>query len=126
MMNGFSKWDDAGWFVRTGLLLLLAFLFAACGFGGGSRSASTPTPGGSTPTVKAGDNRTPTPGIGLGTQSCPSAVKDPAHWDAIIPTQTGTTKVESVTCAYLIGVPKLQAVVTVRHNGTGQILDVYV
>jgi hypothetical protein len=53
-------------------------------------------------------------------------VQDPAHWDAIIPTQTGTSKVESVTCANLTGNTSLQALVTVRSNGSGAFLDVYV
>src|SRR5260370_35060493 len=64
--------------------------------------------------------------MGLGSQLCPAAVKAPAYWDPIIPTQNGVTKVESVTCGNLVGNPTLQALVTVRYNGTGAILDVYV
>ena len=66
------------------------------------------------------------PGIGLGPRPCPDAVKAPAHWDAIIPTQNGVTQVENVICGNLIGNTTLQALVTVRYQGTGQILDVYV
>jgi hypothetical protein len=53
-------------------------------------------------------------------------VKAPAHWDALIPTQNGVTQVENVICGNLIGSPTLQALVTVRYQGTGQDLDVYV
>jgi hypothetical protein len=53
-------------------------------------------------------------------------VKDAAYWDARIPTQAGVSKVESVTCGYLKGAPTLQALVTVRYNGTGSVMDVYV
>src|SRR5207245_2110476 len=69
---------------------------------------------------------TPVPGIGLGAQACPLSVKDSGHWDSIIPTQPGVSKVESVTCGYLKGVASLQALVTVRYSGTGAILDGYV
>jgi len=53
-------------------------------------------------------------------------VQAPAHWDAIIPTQNGVTHVEKVICGYLTGATTLQALVTVRYQGTGQLLDVYV
>ncbi|HWZ17525.1 MAG TPA: Gmad2 immunoglobulin-like domain-containing protein [Ktedonobacteraceae bacterium] len=66
------------------------------------------------------------PGIDPGPQPCPDAVKAPAHWDAIIPTQNGVTHVEKVICVYLTGTTTLQALVTVRYQGTGQLLDVYV
>ncbi len=49
-----------------------------------------------------------------------------SYWDAIIPTQPGNTKVESVTCGNLMGVSSLQAMVAVRTSGTGAMLDVYV
>jgi len=50
----------------------------------------------------------------------------PAHWDAIIPTQNGVTHVDKVICGNLIGNTTLQALIAVRYQGTGQILDVYV
>jgi len=53
-------------------------------------------------------------------------VKAQAHWDALIPTQKGVTQVENVICGNLIGNPTLQALVTVRYQGSGQNLDVYV
>jgi hypothetical protein len=43
----------------------------------------------------------------------------------MIPTNV-SSKVESVSCANLMGVPTLQALVTVRNQGSGGILDVYV
>ena len=65
-------------------------------------------------------------GIQLGPQPCPNVVKDPAHWDAIIPTQPNVSKVEGVTCGFLTGTPTLQALITVRYNDTGKTLDIYV
>lgn len=79
-----------------------------------------------TPTAQNQTSLTPTPGIGLGPQSCPAAVSTPSHWDTLIPTQANVTKVANVTCGYLKGMPTLQALVTVLHEGTGDILDVYV
>jgi hypothetical protein len=53
-------------------------------------------------------------------------VQDPAHWDAIIPTQRPNARVESVSCGNLLNNPSLQALVTVRHSGSDKLLDVYV
>lgn len=68
----------------------------------------------------------PTSTVKLGPQPCPVAVASASHWDAIIPTQPGETKVESVTCGNLMGTPSLQAVVAVRASNTGALLDIYV
>jgi hypothetical protein len=65
-------------------------------------------------------------GANPGPRSCPVVVQSPAHWDAIIPTQNGVTHVEKVVCGNLTGKSTLQALVTVRYQGTGQLLDVYV
>ncbi len=116
-------------FIATSLLLLLAFFLVACsGIGGGSSGSATPTAG-STPGATATGNTTPTtsttPVVRLGAQPCPDAVKDPAHWTAII-APTTSSKVESVSCGNLKGIPSLQTLVTVRYDGTGAILDVYV
>jgi len=62
----------------------------------------------------------------LGIQPCPEAVKDPSYWDPIVGTQANVSKVESVSCASLVGNSSLQALISVRYNGTGQVLDVYV
>jgi hypothetical protein len=121
-------WHYKRFWIGTTLLLLLALMLAACsGNSNNGNSGTTPTAHGTT-TGGPGGGTTPTPtqGIGLGSQPCPEAVKTPAYWDPIIPTQNGVTKVESVTCGNLVGNPTLQALVTVRYNGTGAILDVYV
>src|SRR6266702_3168158 len=119
-------------FTGAGLLLLLALTLAACTGGGGttpvtggstatrSAGAGSPTTGGAIPTASL------TPGVSLGPQSCPDAVKAPSHWEPIIGTQSSTSKVEGVGCANLLGNPTLQALITVRYDGTGAILDVYV
>ncbi len=109
--------------IGISLVLLLTFTLAACG-GSSNSGGATPTTQATTPA--GGTTATASPVIGLGPQSCPDAVKAPAHWAAIIPTQNGVTQVENVTCGNLIGNPTLQALVTVRYQGTGQNLDVYV
>jgi hypothetical protein len=124
-MRGTFKWHPT--FVFIGTTLILTFLLAACGGSSSNSGTTTPTaqgttssggPGGATPTAS--------PGIGLGSQPCPDTVKDHAHWDPIIPTQNGVTRVESVICGNLIGSSTLQALVTVRYQGAGAVLDVYV
>ena len=124
-------------------LLFLILLVVACG-GGGNTVTPTPTHGAATGTTSQGTTPTPgsatatsgtgggtilptvPPGVVLGPQPCPDAAKDPAHWDAIIPTQSGTSRVEGVSCGNLLGDTSLQALITVRYDGTGAILDVYV
>src|SRR6266702_4473725 len=102
------------------LLLLLALAASACSLPGTPASQGTPTTtGGTTPVT------TPTSQVLLGVQPCPDAMKTTAYWDPIIPTNA-SSKVESVSCANLMGVPTLQALVTVRNQGAGGILDVYV
>lgn len=108
------------------IVFLLALTLISCSGGGNTGSSSTTT----TPaTLSSGSsgNKTTTasPAIGLGPRPCPDAIKVPAHWDAIIPTQNGVTHVEKVICGNLIGNTTLQALITVRYQGTGQILDVY-
>ncbi len=107
---------------------MLALTLAACSGSGNSGNSSTPTTQATTSGGSSGGNTTATAssGVGLGPRPCPDAVKTPAHWDAIIPTQNGVTQVENVTCGNLIGNTRLQALVKVRYQGTGQILDVYV
>ena len=56
----------------------------------------------------------------------PPGVKDPAYWDPIIGTQSGVSKVESVSLANIIDTSALQALVNVRYTGTDARLDVYV
>ena len=109
------------------LLFTVTLVLSACSLGGSSGANATPTTG-KTTSGGSGGNTTPTtaPGIGLGARPCPDAVKDPAHWDPIIPTQSNTSKVEAVSCGNLIGNTSLQALVTVRSTGSGGLLDVYV
>lgn len=109
-------------------LVLLLLLLAACS-GSNTGNSSTPaatTKPGQSQTPGEADTPTQVPGIRFGAQPCPLAVNTPEHWDPIIPTQAGTSKVESVICGYLKGVVRLQALVTVRYDGTGGNLDVYV
>lgn len=123
----YPQWQLKPLFVGTILVLVLSLLLVACGGSGSSvptRHASTATPG--TGESGSGAVASTTPGIGLGVQPCPLAVKSPSYWDAIIPTQPDVSHVESVSCGNLVGNPTLQALVTVRYNGSGALLDVYV
>src|SRR5215469_9131747 len=118
-------------FIGTSLLVLLFLLpmLTACGSensasGAGQRHAPQGTTGTSGTSAATPDA---TPGVLLGMQPCPAAVKDPAYWNPIIPTQSGVSSVASVSCGNLIGNPSLQALVTVRRSDpTGIVLDVYV
>lgn len=113
--------------LQAGALCGLIALFAACAGGGGNQGASTPTViKGTTSSNPTSITASPPPGIRLGAQLCPDAIKDAAHWDPIIPTQSGVSKVQGVTCGYLKGVPVLQALVTVLNNDSGATLDAYV
>ena len=114
-------------FMIIALFALLMLLLTACNNNNSNvvlpPTTTTSSTGGSislTPTASVAH------GILLGPQPCPNAVKDPAHWDAIIPTQPNVSKVEGVTCGFLTGNPTLQALITVRYNDTGKTLDVYV
>ncbi len=107
------------------LILILAACSTASSGGNNGGSSSTPTTStvsGSSPTATA----SATPQIGLGAQPCPDAVKDSAHWDPIVGTQSGVSKVGRVTCGNLMGQPTLQALILVGYQGTGNIVDVYV
>jgi hypothetical protein len=106
---------------------LLALLAACANGGGGSQAGSTPTVIQGTATSSTGAPvPSPSPGVQLGPQNCPAAVKDPDYWASLIPVQPASQKVQSVTCGYLKGIPTLQALVTVLNNGSGSVLDVYV
>jgi hypothetical protein len=115
-------------FIATFFVFIVSFTLVACGGSANSSNSSTPTTQATTPVGSSGSGITSTapPGIGLGSRPCPDAVKATAHWDAIIPTQSGVTQVETVTCGNLVGNLTIQALVKVRYHGTGQILDVYV
>jgi len=115
-------WQRKNWFTALSLLFLLALSLAACGNNGSGNESSKPTS-----TARAATS-TPssTPTVKMGTQPCPDAVKDPAHWDPIIPTHRPDSRVKSVSCGYLMGTPTLQALITVDKGGSGAMLDVYV
>lgn len=106
------------------MLLGLIVLLTACAGNNGTGTATASPTAHPQSTVTVG--LTPSPGISLGPQACPDAVKAPSYWDPMIPTQPGVSQVKSVTCGYLKGIPTLQALVTVLYNGTGSMLDVYV
>ena len=115
-------------FITILYVFILAFLLISCSGNSNNGSSSTSTTQATSSDGNSGGktNATASPGIGLGPRPCPDAVKALAHWDAIIPTQNGVTHVEKVMCGNLIGNATLQALITVRYQGTGQILDIYV
>ena len=104
------------------VVFILALTLISC-----SGSSSTTTTSTTIAGQSSGNTTTTTsPVLHPGPQPCPDALQSPAHWDAIIPTQNGVTNVEKVICGYLTGATTLQAMVTVRYQGTGQLLDAYV
>jgi len=122
VLKGMHMWNRSASlgkppFVGLISLLILLFTLVACGSNG-----QTSTPPANTGT---GGNKTDVP-VKLGPQPCPETVSSTQHWDALVPTQPPNNKVESVTCANLVGKPSLQALVTVRSAGSGQTLDVHV
>ncbi len=118
-------WQQKFWFITLSLFCLLALSLAACSNNGSATGSSKPTS-----TAGAGANPTSTPSsnpiVKLGAQPCPEKVKDPAHWDPIIPTHSPDSLVKSVSCGYLMGTPTLQALITVEKGESGVMLDVYV
>ncbi len=100
----------------------------SCSGGSNTRTSSTTSTPDTFSEQSSGNESTSTTSQGTppGPQPCPDAVKATAHWDAIIPTQNGVTHVEKVMCGYLTDNSTLQALVTVRYQGSGQLLDVYV
>jgi len=116
-------WQRKNWFTALSLLCLLALSLAACSNNGSGDGSSKPT---STAGASPTSTPSPNPIVKLGAQPCPDEVKDPAHWDPIIPTHSPDSQVKSVSCGYLMGTPTLQALITVDKGGSGAILDVYV
>lgn len=118
-------WQQNNWFITLSLLFLLALSLAACSNNGSGNGSSKPT---STASAGASPLSTPssTPIVKMGAQACPDEVKDPAHWDPIIPTHHPDSRVERVSCGNLLNNPSLQALVAVRNSGSERLLDVYV
>ena len=125
MMKAFSSRHYKCLIIGANLTLLLTLILSACN-GPGSTTTANST---ATRSAGIGNSSTTTgsaPQLKLGTRPCPEAVKDPSYWDPIVGTQANVSKVEGVSCANLVGSSSLQALITVRYDGTGQILDVYV
>ena len=125
MMKAFSSRHYKCLLIGANLALLLTLTLSACN-GAGSTTTANNT---ATRSAGIGNSSTTTgsaPQLKLGTRPCPEAVKDPSYWDPIVGTQANVSKVESVSCANLVGSSSLQALITVRYDGTGQALDVYV
>lgn len=57
---------------------------------------------------------------------CPGVVRTNGYWNKLLHTQHGINAVESVTCASMKGDGTPQALVLVRNDGTGHILNLYV
>ncbi|MBE3559998.1 MAG: hypothetical protein IMW89_12335 [Ktedonobacteraceae bacterium] len=114
--------------LRSALLFIILLMFAACGSSSPGGSSATQAGPAEQSTVLASNNvaNNAAAGVKLGPQPCPVAVSDPAHWDPIIPTQPNVNKVESVTCANLMGKPALQALIAARSQGASGVLDIYV
>lgn len=116
-------------FLGIGLVLLsLLPALAACSTNNGMGSS------GGTPTIQRTTGKSVTDAatssvtseVLLGVQPCPGAPKNPAYWNPFILPQSGSYRVESVSCANIMDAPSLQAMVTVRHSDDGSTLDVYV
>jgi hypothetical protein len=114
-------------------LLTLVLCLAACGaYGTTSATSAHPTRTVTSNTTTVGitptqpGNPTPSATPTLGVKSCPTTISSPTYWNPLIPTQANTGKVESVTCANILGNASIQALVNVRSTGTGSVLDVYI
>jgi Immunoglobulin-like domain of bacterial spore germination len=118
-------WQRKNWFISLSLLFLLVLSLAACGNNANGNGSSKPTS-----TAGTGVNPLSTPSsnpiVKIGAQPCPDEVKDPAHWDPIIPTHHPDSQVRSVSCGYLMGTPTLQALITINKGGSGATLDAYI
>ena len=121
-------WISKSPLISIFFVFILALTLISCSGSSNGSSSSPSKPQSTTPLGNSNSTTTDStsPGINTGPQPCPDAVQIAAHWDAIIPTQNGVTHVEKVICGYLSGTTTLQALVTVRYQGTGQLLDVYV
>ena len=118
--------DSKSFLISIFFAFILGLTLISCSASGNTVSSSSSRTPSTLSGGSSGNKTTTSPGIDQGPQPCPDAIKAAAHWDAIIPTQNSVTHVEKVMCGHLIGNTTLQALITVRFQGTGQILDVYV
>ena len=116
MWNRSTSW---GRHPLVGLITLLILLFTLVACAGNGQTVNTGTSGNASDT-------TPTASVKSGSQPCPETVSTTQYWDAVVPTQPLNNKVESVTCASLLGTSALQALVAVRGVGSGRALDIHV
>jgi hypothetical protein len=116
-------------FIQIGTLIFVCIvvggLLAAC-----SGNANSTTLASTTATRTGSHAQTPSPTAAslrlVSIQPCPNAVNDKTYWGDIVGTQSDVSYVEQVECADMMGNNSLQALVTVRYYGSGQVLDVYV
>ena len=125
MMKAFSSRHYKCLIIGANLTLLLTLILSACN-GPGSTITANSTATRSAGIVNSSTTTGSAPQLKFGTRPCPEAVKDPSYWDPIVGTQANVSKVESVSCANLEGSSSLQALISVRYYGNGQVLDVYV
>ncbi len=112
-------------FSCVGLLCLLIVVLAACS-GGSGKSGKPGATRTAYVTATSSATAAATPTLKVGAQTCPDTVQAPLYWDSVVGTQPDVSHVETVTCAYLRGGTSLQALVTVRYDGSGGLLDIYV
>jgi hypothetical protein len=115
---------------RSAIIMLIIALGAALVGCVPTLGGNNQTPGTSTAAVKTSPTAgaaspSPSPGVLLGPQTCPTAVQSPSYWTTVVqlPPQSSITRVQ---CANLMGTPDLQALVDVTYQGTGHIMDVHV
>jgi hypothetical protein len=106
------------------VFLMLLSALTACSTNGSGDTTSVGSSNNATNALNA--STTPVAPNHMGEQPCPVAVSLATYWNPIIPTQANVNNVEKVMCAYLKDDTSLQALVTVRAEGTGAILDVYI
>jgi hypothetical protein len=107
-------------FLFAGLLCLFTMLLVGCGTEASTNSTAN-TRSNSVP-QQAAQSADIKPGV----QPCPATVQSPSYWSPIVGVQPNVNKVEDVSCANLLGVNELQALVTVRTLGSGGDLDLHV
>ncbi len=91
-----------------------------------TQNPGTPAPT-QQPTVVPGEQTpAPVPSVKWGPQACPAVVNSPARWAAVIGIKDRSMQISEISCANIIDSPTLQVMVTVRHNDTPGLLDVFV